>query len=105
MDTRTREAAVKGEVDRWAEAFRATSAAAISRMATEYVDQKEELRKARERVSAMEKALQQVADWGPFPRVPSTTEGGPDFSYGTAYGSSGERDFIRKIAADALKAK
>lgn len=51
-----------------------------------------------------EKALQSVVDWGPFPRVPDehSDEPGATISYGVAYGSNGQRDYIRAIARAAL---
>ncbi len=41
--------------------------------------------------------LEKVAEWGPFPRVPDvySDEPGATISYGLAYGSNGERDYIR----------
>jgi hypothetical protein len=41
--------------------------------------------------------LEKVAEWGPFPRVPDvySDEPGATIGYGLAYGSNGERDYIR----------
>lgn len=51
-----------------------------------------------------EKALKAVAEWGPFPRVPDSysDEPGATVSYAVAFGSNGERDYIRGIAQVAL---
>ena len=47
-------------------------------------------------------ALERVARWfGEFPQVPSR-DGTEPISYGSAYGSNGERDYMRRIAYDAL---
>lgn len=52
-------------------------------------------------------ALQRIERWfGEFPKVPQKdTMGNPTgdmVSYGYAYGSNGERDFMRTVARNAL---
>lgn len=60
-----------------------------------------------ERMRKMEDALRTIARWdrSTFPRVPDTTRPGETKSYGVAYGSNGERDFMRQIALNALEKK
>ena len=48
-------------------------------------------------------ALSKIAKW--FGEFPDTEEKWPDgtpVSYGAAFGSNGERDFMRSVARDAL---
>jgi hypothetical protein len=53
------------------------------------------------RITALEAALERIARWfGEFPKVESR---GEVVSYGTAYGSNGERDYMRSIAEAALR--
>ena len=48
-------------------------------------------------------ALERISKWfGEFP--PATSHDGTPCSYGSAFGSNGERDFMRKIAKVALDA-
>lgn len=58
-----------------------------------------------ERVRRLEEALRTIARWdhNTFPRVPDRQNPGETISYGFAYGSNGERDFMRNIALKALE--
>lgn len=50
-------------------------------------------------------ALERIARWhGEFPRVPDRQSESGTISYSMAYGSNGERDFMRQVALDALAA-
>ncbi|HZR03645.1 MAG TPA: hypothetical protein VFA81_10790 [Burkholderiales bacterium] len=54
-------------------------------------------------VTAMRAALQKIARWrGEFP--PALDLDGKPCPYGAAYGSNGERDYMRQVALDALNA-
>lgn len=56
-----------------------------------------------ERILRLEDALRKIARWhGEFPPSGFKLEGGEEMSYGMAYGSNGERDYMRKIALAAL---
>lgn len=47
-------------------------------------------------------ALNEIQMWSSFPRA--KLHDGTECSYGVAYGSNGERDFMRKKATEALSA-
>jgi len=48
-------------------------------------------------------ALERIAKWfGEFPETGQEWPSGGAVSYGALYGSHGERDYMRKVAADAL---
>jgi hypothetical protein len=52
----------------------------------------------------MKAALQRIAKWiGEFPPSGFTWENGSPVSYGDAFGSNGERDYMRQVASEALK--
>lgn len=56
-------------------------------------------------VSEAEKALRKIAAWhGEFPATGVTYEDGTPVSYAAAYGSNGERDYMRGVALEALNA-
>ena len=55
-------------------------------------------------VSGLVEALATIRDWSAFPETGKTWESGQPMSYGACFGSNGERDFMRKVAADALAA-
>lgn len=57
-------------------------------------------------VERLRQVLEVIATWDPktFPRVPDRDDPEKTYSYGFAYGSNGERDFMRKVARDALDA-
>jgi hypothetical protein len=50
----------------------------------------------------MRAALEQIARWDGFPRSGMFWESGHEMSYGAAYGSNGEREFMRNVAHTAL---
>ncbi len=59
-------------------------------------------------LSRMREALERIARWhGEFPETGKfwDEEKTRPMSYATAYGSNGERDFMRQLALDALKGK
>jgi hypothetical protein len=60
-----------------------------------------------ERMRKMEEALRTIARWDreTFPRVPDPANPQLTTSYGFAYGSNGELDYMRQIALDALEEK
>lgn len=54
-------------------------------------------------VEAMRKALERIERWfGEFPPTADKWPDGSAVSYGAAYGSNGERDYMRKVAREAL---
>ena len=56
-------------------------------------------------VTALVGALEQIERWDGFPSTNETWEGsGKPVSYGVAFGSNGERDFMRGVAKAALAA-
>lgn len=57
-----------------------------------------------DRVKRLEDALRTIARWDPetFPRIPDAEDPKKTWAYGVAYGSNGERDFMRNIAREAL---
>jgi hypothetical protein len=59
------------------------------------------------RMRKLEEALRTIARWDreTFPRVPDPANPQLTTSYGFAYGSNGERDYMRQIALDALEEK
>ena len=51
----------------------------------------------------MEAALRRIARWhGEFPRSERFCDDGTEMSYAGAFGSDGERDYMRQVALDAL---
>jgi hypothetical protein len=66
---------------------------------TRIVEQNSTIATLQVRIALLEKALTFIVNWK-LPRV--KTEDG-DFSHGVAYGSNGERDYMRKVAKDALR--
>lgn len=50
----------------------------------------------------MKMALETIIKWQ-FPEVPDRQRPGHTISYGFAYGSNGERDYMINIAREALK--
>lgn len=49
----------------------------------------------------LRRALRTIAKWE-FPATGKEWEDGTPMSYSAAYGSNGERDYMRKVALDAL---
>ena len=55
---------------------------------------------------SMRRALERIAKWiGEFPDTEQKWPDGSPMSYGDAYGSNGERDYMRRLAREALAAK
>ena len=55
------------------------------------------------RAERMEAALRKIARWHKeFPPSGRTWEDGQPMSYGAAFGSNGERDYMRQVALNAL---
>jgi hypothetical protein len=55
------------------------------------------------RLEELAGALERIERWfGEFPDTGRTWDDGSPMSYGAAFGSSGERDFMREIARAAL---
>jgi hypothetical protein len=63
---------------------------------------KSDLAQAQARCAKLEKALTRIEEWSSFPMAESN---GEPCSYGVAYGSNGERDYMRGIAKFALNAR
>lgn len=62
----------------------------------------QEVETAKRNVPEAAAKIRRIATWfGEFPRV-NDRQGGT-MSYGAAYGSNGERDYMRAIAVEALK--
>jgi len=58
------------------------------------------------RAEKAEAALRRIERWfGEFPPSGRHYDDGTEMSYGAAFGSNGERDFMRKVARDALDGK
>lgn len=61
---------------------------------------------AQTRIAELEKALSRIAKWfGEFPVTGDSWADGTPVSYGAAFGSNGERDYMRSIASAALKSR
>lgn len=59
--------------------------------------------KSTDPVVALVDALEQIERWDGFPSTNETWEGsGKPVSYSTAFGSNGERDFMKGVAKAAL---
>ena len=66
---------------------------------------KDELDKKDAKIEKLQAALSQVAAWEGFPETGlfwDSPENTRPMSYSAAYGSNGERDFMRQIAREAL---
>ena len=56
------------------------------------------------KIEALETALKTISKWfGEFPETHHFYSDGKQLSYSAAYGSNGERDYMRKVAKDALE--
>lgn len=64
---------------------------------------KRELSAARAEAERLREALEKVERWQ-FPPTGKFWESGTPVSYGAAYGSNGERDYMRNVARAALAA-
>ena len=65
-----------------------------------------ELKTAQTKILKAEQALQKISNWhGEFPETRQfwDKEETRPMDYGSCYGSNGERDYMRKIAKEALK--
>ena len=51
----------------------------------------------------LEDALEKIVRWVEFPKTGDYWDDGEPVSYGAAFGSNGERDYMRSVASDALK--
>lgn len=61
------------------------------------------LNKMQEELARCKAALQRIAKWkGEFPATGKFHDNGEPMSYSYCYGSNGERDFMRNLAAEAL---
>ena len=68
--------------------------------------QRSEMEKLKEENRCLKTALGRIAKWfGEFPPSGAFLSDGTPISYGSEFGSDGERDFMRKIASDALEGK
>lgn len=56
----------------------------------------------RAQVEVQRTALERIVAWTAFPRVPDLDDDSKTVSYGFAYGSNGERDYMRDVARVAL---
>ena len=54
----------------------------------------------RREAGGVREALERIAAWSSFPTA--TLRDGTKCSYGAAYGSNGERDYMREVARAAL---
>ncbi len=67
-------------------------------------EQDKDIRELLLKIYRMEKALKKIVKWfGEFPDTGRYLEDGSPMSYSYCNGSNGERDYMRKIARDALK--
>lgn len=58
----------------------------------------------RRKIEVMESALRKIAKWhGEFPTTGRFHESGEEMTYSYTRGSNGERDYMRKVAEDALQ--
>lgn len=56
-------------------------------------------------VARLRAALKRIEAWDKFPASGHLFENGHPMSYGAAFGSNGERDYMRSIAKKALQAE
>jgi hypothetical protein len=78
-------------------------AAQLAAYAQELCDKLNDAAALRASRDEMAKALETIERWTDFPPTGKTwPEGGTPMSYGAAFGSNGERDYMRAIARAAL---
>lgn len=77
----------------------------VAEMGNKHRDQRDELRATVAQQAAtigeLAEALNVIAAWK-FPPTGRKWDDGSDMSYGAAYGSNGQRDYMLKIAEEAL---
>lgn len=59
-----------------------------------------------QRIETLEKALRTISEWRDFPETGllwDSPENSRPVSYGAAYGSNGQRDYMRNVAFSALE--
>ena len=59
-----------------------------------------------QRIETLEKALRTIYEWNDFPETGQfwdSPENSRPVSYGAAYGSNGQRDYMRNVAFSALE--
>jgi hypothetical protein len=70
---------------------------------SEYAKEVEQGEKDARTIAVLKLALEKIARWhGEFPETGRQWEDGSPMSYSAAFGSNGERDFMRQVATDAL---
>lgn len=63
----------------------------------------DEIRLLKERISVLESTLVRIEHWfGDFPPTGRVWQDGSPMSYGAAFGSNGEIDYMRSVAREAL---
>ena len=66
---------------------------------------RDQVHQAGTKLERAENALQKIAKWfDEFPATGQAWPSGEPMSYGACYGSNGERDYMRKVAQNALTA-
>ena len=65
----------------------------------------DELLDAADEIERLREALGIIERWEDFPESERTWEDGTPMSYGAAFGSNGQRDYMRGIARAALAGK
>lgn len=76
---------------------------ALGMVAIDQASLLEKIKYLTEKNSRMINALVKIANWhGEFPETGKFNEQGEKLSYGYCYGSNGERDYMRKVANEAL---
>lgn len=89
-------------IDAWEDLGNKTAAATVTALQRAREAESENAR-LREQVGRLRLGLEKIEIWfEQFPPSGSTWPDGTPMSYGAAFGSNGERDFIRKLAGDTL---
>ena len=71
-----------------------------------HASEEELYREAADEIERLRKAMEKIERWyGEFPESGREWEPGRSMSYGAAFGSNGERDYMRKVAREALAGK
>ena len=74
----------------------------ISAIAAELAFRDERIEGLERERGRLAEALRLIERWRDFPSTGETWPSGQPMSYAAAFGSNGERDFMRKIAKEAL---